>query len=114
MSPFVGTPEEREALAAYLAVVGGAPAAGIAEAVRPESGTPGAQVFEEYCSMCHGADGFPIIPKGRTPATFFELIGRLPSINEAMPAFEGTGEQRRALAGHLAALPEAPTKDGGR
>jgi mono/diheme cytochrome c family protein len=114
MPPFVGTPGERDALAAYLAVVGGAPAAGIAEAARPAAGTAGAVVFEEHCSMCHGADGFPIAPKGRTSAEFFDLIGRLPSINEAMPAFEGTEEQRRALASRLAALPEPPAKEGGR
>jgi mono/diheme cytochrome c family protein len=42
------------------------------------------------------------------------MIGRLPAINEMMPAFEGTEEQRKALADYLAALPGQAPKGGAR
>ena len=52
--------------------------------------------------MCHGPDAIPLDPKGRTADELFELIGRLPSINEGMPPFAGSDAERRALAEHLA------------
>ena len=42
------------------------------------------------------------------------MIGRLPAINEMMPAFEGTEEQRKALAEHLASLPGKTPTGGAR
>ncbi len=50
---------------------------------------------------------------GRTAAQLYEMLGRLPQVNEAMPAFEGSEELRKALADYLAALP-APKKGGAR
>jgi mono/diheme cytochrome c family protein len=51
MPPFVGTADERRALALYLAVLGGASAESAAAA------GAGEQYFEENCSVCHGPDG---------------------------------------------------------
>jgi mono/diheme cytochrome c family protein len=108
MPPFVGTPDERRALALYLAVLGGAPA----EAAR-EAGA-GEQYFEENCAVCHGPDGdFQIGGRGRTVEALYDMLDRLPEINEMMPPFEGSDQLRRALAGHLAAL-RAPAKEGGQ
>ncbi|MFB3855168.1 MAG: cytochrome ubiquinol oxidase subunit I [Vicinamibacterales bacterium] len=110
MPPFAGTPEERHALAVYLAILGGATPESVA-APPPEGGDVGKQYFEENCSSCHDPGGdMAIRPKGRTAETFYEVLGRLPSINELMPAFEGTDDLRRALAAHLAGLsePDAP------
>jgi mono/diheme cytochrome c family protein len=42
------------------------------------------------------------------------MIGRLPAINGMMPAFEGTEEQRQALAGYLASLPGKAPEGGAR
>jgi mono/diheme cytochrome c family protein len=111
MPPFAGTDEERQLLAGYLALVGGAEPA----ALGPPS--PSADIGKVYydanCAACHGPDGLaPLDAKGRKPAEFYDMIGRLPAINEMMPAFEGTEEQRKALADYLAALPGQAPKGG--
>ena len=113
MPPFAGTGEERRLLAGYLALVGGAAPATIA-APAP-SADMGKAYYDTNCAACHGPDGLaPFDSKGRTPAEFYEMIGRLPAINEMMPAFEGTDDERKALAGHLAALPGKAPEGGAR
>jgi mono/diheme cytochrome c family protein len=114
MPPFVGTVEERQMLAAYLALLGGAAPADVVLG-RPTSAELGKAVFESRCAACHGPDGVaPFDHKGRAAAVFYELIGRLPQVNEMMPAFEGTDEERRAVAAHLATLGPGITKGGAR
>jgi mono/diheme cytochrome c family protein len=113
MPPFVGTAEERQWLAVYLALLGGA---------RPSTITPpapssdiGRAYFESNCAACHGPDGLaPFDHAGRKPAALYEMIGRLPAINEMMPAFEGTDEQRAALSEYLARLPRPAPMGGAR
>jgi mono/diheme cytochrome c family protein len=106
MPPFVGTREERRELAVYLAHLGGAPTAAVTAFDAEHTG--GAQVFNENCIMCHGPDGdFPFDAKGRSADALYDLIGRLPAINDAMPPLEATDVQRRALAEYLATLPAA-------
>jgi mono/diheme cytochrome c family protein len=102
MAPFVGTPAEQRALAVYLASLGGGK---IEPRAQPISG---AAVFESSCAACHTSDGdWPIAPRvaGRNELQIYDALGRLPELNEMMPPFEGTDEERRALAGYLAALP---------
>jgi cytochrome bd-type quinol oxidase subunit 1 len=111
MPPFPGTDAERDALAVYLARLGGStphlPAAG--------SGSPAAAYFSENCSACHGPGAdFQIGGRGRTVTQAYEMLGRLPKVNEAMPAFEGPDDLRRVLAAYLAALPPAPKNSGAR
>lgn len=109
MPPFVGTAPERQALAVYLATVGGMPAAEAAESLTSPA-EDGHSLFDANCSMCHGPDGpFPFskyLSKKRDAETFYELLGRLPAINDAMPALDATDAERRALAAYLAQLPE--------
>jgi hypothetical protein len=64
--------------------------------------------------MCHGPDTLPLYAKGRTAEVFYELLGRLSSVNDAMPPFEGTDAERRTLAEHLTTLEPEAGKDGGR
>jgi len=104
MPPFAGNEAERHALAVYLARLGGDAGAGIETHA---AGVRGPVLFEDNCAMCHGSDGeWPIAPrvKGRSADEIYELLGRLPQVNAAMPAFEGSDEDRRELAAYLAAL----------
>jgi cytochrome bd-type quinol oxidase subunit 1/mono/diheme cytochrome c family protein len=111
MPPFAGTDDERQMLAAYLALLGGADPAALSPP-KP-SADIGKAYYDANCAACHSPDGVaPFDAKGRKAAEFYEMIGRLPAINDMMPAFEGTEEQRKALADHLASLPGQPPTGG--
>ncbi|MGD8376637.1 MAG: c-type cytochrome [Acidobacteriota bacterium] len=105
MPPFPGSDEERLDLAIYLARLGGDPRAGMA--VETASTDLGRTLYQDYCSICHdpGAD-WPMAERirGRDADQLFEVLGRLPEINENMPPFEGSDEERRALATYLVTL----------
>jgi mono/diheme cytochrome c family protein len=97
MPPFVGTDAERRALAMYLASVGGADLAAAARL------GVGAEYFESECVFCHGpGEDWPLsdLLQGgsRTADDFYEILGRLPEVNDLMIDFEGSEEQRRAVA----------------
>jgi len=105
MPPFVGTTGEVRALSIYLARLGGGaispaePAGG----ARPE----GSRLFDENCAMCHDPDGDMRIEsklKGRSADDLYEALGHLQKLNKDMPPFDGTEEERRALADYLAGL----------
>lgn len=114
MPPFAGTVDERRTLAAYLALLGGAAPKDI-EADAPDPAAFGASLFEAGCAACHGPGAMaPFDAKGRRPAVFYEMLGRLPEINEVMPPFEGSVDERKALAVHLATLGPAAAKGGPR
>jgi mono/diheme cytochrome c family protein/cytochrome bd-type quinol oxidase subunit 1 len=113
MPPFVGTGEERQLLAAYLALLGGATPSSLAASSPPSDA--GKTYFEANCAACHGPEGLaPFDHDGRKPAELYEMIGRLPAINEMMPAFEGSDEQRKALSEYLASLPRPAPKGGAK
>ena len=104
MPPFVGTEDERRALAVYLARLGGTADAALEPTPAAAGGAP---LFDSRCSMCHGAGSdFPMEKylKGRSASEFYDLLGKLDSLSEMMPSFDGTDEERRALADHLARL----------
>ena len=111
MPPFPGTDAERESLAFFLARIGGAPAS-LPVPAAPAS--PAKAYFDENCSACHGPGAdFPIGGRGRKAAELYEMLGRLPQINEMMPPFEGPDDLRRALSEYLASLPPVRTATGG-
>jgi mono/diheme cytochrome c family protein len=104
MPPFVGTPQEKRALAVYLAGLGGGEIAKLTPGVPSAAG---AAAFESHCAACHGeGSDWPLAPHvaGRSEAEIHDIIGRLPQLNDAMPPFEGTDAERRAIASHLLAL----------
>lgn len=108
MPPFVGTGQERAALAAYLTSLSGMPKAVSGEAiVMPESDAlaMGREQFEGKCIFCHGDEAdwaMRRLAPGRDAEAFYERIGRLPEVNPIMPPFEGSDEERHALADYLA------------
>ncbi len=113
MPPVVGTADERHALAVYLAMLGGE----TAEAIGAEAATTdtGRAYFDSHCAACHGSDtAWPMAPRvrGRSADALYELLGRLPAINDAMPTFDGTDAERRALAAYVATLGTASAGKG--
>jgi mono/diheme cytochrome c family protein len=115
MPPFAGSDAERDALSAYLARLGGSQPHLPAPPAAAGGNVTAGRYFDENCSPCHGEGaGFPIGGRGRTSAQTYEMLGRLPKINDAMPAFEGSDELRKVLADYLATLPPAPKKGGAR
>ena len=98
MPPFVGTAAEKHALAVYLAKLGGG------AIIEPAAAADGAAIFESSCAACHGADSeWKIEPrvKGKSEEELFDILGRLPERNPMMPPFDGTEDERRALAKYL-------------
>jgi mono/diheme cytochrome c family protein len=68
----------------------------------------GARVFGAQCGACHGPHAdWPIAArlKGRTRDEFYALLDHLPAVNPVMPGFQGTDDERSALATYLASLP---------
>jgi mono/diheme cytochrome c family protein len=114
MPPFTGTDEERRLLAVYLALLGGAsPSSITADAAAPAG--VGQAFYDSNCAACHAPDAMaPFDAKGRAAAEFYEMIGRLPAISEAMPPFEGTDAERRALSEYLTTLGPSAPKGGAR
>ena len=113
MPPFPGTDAERHALAVYLATLGGATPGDLARA--SAAAALGARVFDENCSLCHGAEAeFPFAAKGRSADELYGLIGDLPKVKDLMPPFQGTDEERRALAEYLVTIPMPAGKGGAR
>ncbi len=102
MPPFPGNADELRDLALYLAELDGT----IETAPAPGDGliARGRAVLDERCLICH-AD-IPLRPRvaGWTKDRAYDLLGRLPSLNSAMPDFDGSDDERRALAAYLAAL----------
>lgn len=103
MPPFVGTEAEERALAVYLATLGGG------DVTRPvgRAAHPGLHVFEDHCAACHAADAdWPIESRlsGRSEGELYDAIGRLEEINEMMPPFDASDQDRRDLAAYLAGL----------
>jgi mono/diheme cytochrome c family protein len=111
MPPFVGTELEKRALAIHLARLGGDAEAGLAPAVVDDRGE---DAFETHCGACHGPDSpWPMAARlgGRTYDDFYDLLGRLSEVQEEMPAFAGTEEERVVIAEHLAELSATPKEE---
>lgn len=102
MTGFVGTEAEKTALAKWFWSVThvGDPVPG------PEtSKLTGEKLFENYCSDCHetAADDPAIISLKRIKSVeeILEILGKLDKLNEDMPPFEGSDEEKKILAEYL-------------
>ena len=82
---------------------------------RQAGGDEGQDFFDGNCGMCHSPDGEWAFEKRphRDADTYYEMLGRLPEINETMPPFPGDEAQRRAVAAYLAKVTakNPPAKD---
>ncbi len=104
MPPFVGTNEEIEALAAYIAVT--LHGRETVEPPQQESGAAaaGAILFEENCSACHGVEEMASQPQGMSLADFRKMLATLDELSDMMEPFDGTEEEQHDLASFLLSL----------
>lgn len=103
MPAFPGNEREARSLALYLDSLDGAVEPAPPEAPAGDATARGRRVLEESCLVCHREAKLRSLVLGWTEEKAFDAIGRLPSLNPAMPDFEGTEEERRALAAYLSA-----------
>ena len=115
MPPFPGSDTEREAVAVYLARLGGTVPHLPAPTGAAAASDAGRAYFNDNCSPCHGfgAD-YQIGGRGLTAAHVYELLGHLPTVNPVMPTFEGSDALRHSLAEYVASLQAPPKKGGAR
>lgn len=103
MSPFIGSAEEAEALAAYLTHgLHGTELALPAAAESPLA--QGAQLFETHCLACHDPNGMTDMVADWDMESTQKNLGRLSSLNEEMADFTGTEQETAALALYLFSL----------
>ncbi len=115
MPPFPGTDAEREAVAVYLARLGGTTPHLPAPGGPASAGDAGRAYFNDTCSPCHGPGAdYQIGGRGLTTARVYELLGHLPTVNPVMPTFEGSDALRHSLADYVASLPVSPKTGGAR
>jgi mono/diheme cytochrome c family protein len=95
MPPFLGAPEEADAVAAYLAKDG------LPQAVEPS----GESAFRRRCGVCHDVRGTlrPIAEafQGQSPADIAETIASIDLMSDKMPKWTGTEAERQAIGTFL-------------
>ncbi|MEN8152530.1 MAG: c-type cytochrome, partial [Acidobacteriota bacterium] len=102
MTGFVGTEEEKNALAKWLwyETHEGEPVPG-----EDSSILSGEKLFENYCSDCHETEtddpALSGLNKAKNLEEIMEILGRLDILNEDMPPFEGSEEEKKILAEYL-------------
>ncbi|MEJ2057350.1 MAG: c-type cytochrome [Desulfofustis sp.] len=105
MPPFAGTPQEAEALAAYI--VGGIHGNEIITASETASAAnPGLDLFENNCAACHAAEDLGLATAGMNRGEIVTLLASLDEISEEMEPFDGTEEEASTLAAFLYYLSE--------
>ena len=106
MPGFVGNDAEKTALAKWLYSITHEGAEIPPTEVAAPPGLPeGKTVFAEYCADCHETEGEnPIEPKlnkFKSVDEISDILGKLETLNEDMPPFEGSAEEKKALAQYL-------------
>ncbi len=97
MPPFAGTKEEAKALAAFIAgeLLG-------KEVKDPESQkVDGKTIFENNCSSCHEEEEISQLIDGWSKEKVRKALDMLDKLNEEMPPYEGTPEEKDTLTEYL-------------
>ncbi len=97
MPPFAGTKEEAKALSAFIAgeLLG-------KEVKEPESQKlDGKTIFENNCSSCHEVEDFEDLISGWSKEKVRKALDMLDKLNEEMPPYEGTPEEKDILTNYL-------------
>jgi mono/diheme cytochrome c family protein len=110
MPGFVGTDAEKNALAKWLYSITheGMPELEPPPTPAPGTAAPAAQgetVFQNFCADCHEIDDSDavMIKLGQVKSIdeISDMLGMLDELSEDMPPFEGTEEEKKALAEYL-------------
>ncbi len=96
MVPFDGTPGETDQLSGYLYSFG--------NESETETTIDGEFVYKTHCSSCHGMKIMERKMVNKTQDKIYDLLGRLPELQRAMPPFRGTEAEREALSQFLESL----------
>jgi mono/diheme cytochrome c family protein len=107
MPPFLGDELEATALAAYL--VGGLHGKEVDVNALAAPADLGEQIYSDHCVGCHGIDIVKEWATGRALAEIEAGLQSLSALNDMMPDFTGTAEERRLLAVYL----QSQVKPGG-
>ncbi len=97
MPPFAGTDDEKKALSKWLASL-------IEEKIeeeKPAVTISGKDVFDRFCSSCHNFSPDDVLFQKSCIYDIEQInyrITKLDSLNSSMPPFEGTDDERQALA----------------
>jgi mono/diheme cytochrome c family protein len=110
MPAFLGSEAEKIALGKWLYAIShrGIPAETQPHPdIAPEP-IKGEAVFEDYCASCHEIDGdnaiAPLMEEYADMEAMLKMLGQLDLLNEEMPPFEGTPEEKKVLAEYLLEL----------
>jgi mono/diheme cytochrome c family protein/cytochrome bd-type quinol oxidase subunit 1 len=117
MPPFVGTPAERRALAAYIvAGLHGKPLqpqskpAATNNKVAKSVDKRGAKLFADHCTLCHGGDLVKAKTAGWERRKIRKVLDNLNALNPAMPDYDGTSADKELMADYIVSLnAPAPT-----
>jgi mono/diheme cytochrome c family protein len=120
MPPFAGNAREREALATWIVALDPKVREGMLAGEIPMGrllpttmgevlSVAGEQVWDDNCSGCHSIsdeDDNPITPKvaGKSQSELSSIITELENLEGFMPPFEGSDDEREALATWLTGL----------
>lgn len=101
MPPLVGTDQEADALASYIAVT--LNGRDLVAQDQQESGAAAAGeiLFEKNCSACHEVTELRDSLSGSSGAEIITVLGTLDEIDAMMEPFSGTDEEAADLAGYL-------------
>jgi mono/diheme cytochrome c family protein len=99
MPPFAGSKMEAQALSAYL--VGGLHGKEVQLEPPEETRLSGAVLFEENCSVCHGLDEIQPGMADWELVRIREVLDALSELNEEMEDYDGTAEEKDAMAEYL-------------
>ncbi len=96
MPPYDGTSLDKDNLAQYLYSLN--------HPAENSNGPDGATLFEDNCSPCHAVDEMPDRLGDRDRAAIRSDLDRLNELVEAMPPYDGTPDEKEALADYLFGL----------
>lgn len=93
MPPYEGSDQDKADLTVFLYSLN--------NEITAEPAVDGASLFGENCSMCHMVEDMGMLLGDRDRGTIRKDLDRLNELQEAMPPYEGTPDEKEALAGYL-------------